>query len=139
MNDKTLLTITAGLAASSLLLATYATVQVQTNDVPTLAVVDAKGVLEAKKLVLLASLRRHDRDMVHLESTIAESQKLPATLDAALTQIAQKHGVTLIDRAALVKGESLPDYTDELYRLMGVTSSQATTARQMISRETFAK
>ena len=101
--------------------------------------VDAKAVLEAKKLVLLASLRGRDRDMAHLEATIAESQKLPATLDAALTQIAQKHGVTLIDRAALVKGESLPDYTDELYRLMGVTSSQATTARQMISRETFAK
>lgn len=139
MNDKTLLTITAGLAASALLLATYATVQVQTNATPTLAVVDAKGVLEAKKLVLLASLRGRDRDMAHLESTIAESQQLPATLDAALTQIAQKHGVTLIDRAALVKGESLPDYTDELYRLMGVTSSQATTARQMISRETFAK
>ena len=139
MNDKTLLTITAGLAASALLLATYATVQVQTNAAPALAVVDAKGVLEAKKLVLLASLRGRDRDMAHLEATIAESQKLPATLDAALTQIAQKHGVTLIDRAALVKGESLPDYTDELYRLMGVTSSQAMTARQMISRETFAK
>ena len=139
MNDKTLLTITAGLATASLLLATYATVEVSTNTTPALAVVDAKGVLEAKKLVLLASLRGRDRDMEHLEATIAESQKLPATLDAALTQIANQHGVTLIDRAALVKGQQLPDYTDELYRLMGVTSTQATAARQAISRETFAK
>ena len=139
MNDKTLLTITAGLATASLLLATYATVEVSTNTTPALAVVDAKGVLEAKKLVLLASLRGRDRDMEHLEATIAESQKLPATLDAALTQIAHQHGVTLIDRTALVKGQQLPDYTDELYRLMGVTSTQATAARQAISRETFAK
>ena len=139
MNDKTLLTITAGLAAAALIMATYATVQVSTNTQGQLAVVDAKGVLEAKKLVLLASLRGRDRDMAHLEKTIEASQKLPATLDAALTTLSQRHGVTLIDKAALVKGTALPDLTEELYREMKVTQEEAATARMAISRTTFGK
>lgn len=139
MNDKTLLTITAGVAAAALIMATYATVQVSTNTQGQLAVVDAKGVLEAKKLVLLASLRGRDRDMAHLEKTIEASQKLPATLDAALTTLAQRHGVTLIDKAALVKGTALPDLTEELYREMQVSQEEAAGARMAISRTTFGK
>lgn len=137
MNDKTLLLVTAAMAAASLILSTYSVVKTESQPTTSLAVVDAKAVMEAKKLVLLASLKGRDRDMAHLQATIAASQSLPAAFDEALTTLARRHHVTLIDKAALVKGEAIPDLTDELYRLMDVSAQDAGAARNTISRETF--
>ncbi len=138
MNNQTLSFCALGLSIAATIVATTGFVM-QQHSTCSVAVVDAKAVMEAKKLVLLASLRGRDGDMAHLEKTVVASQRLPQMLEDALNTLSKKYGVTLLDKGAVLTGESIEDLTDELYRLMEVTPNEAAAARMAIGRSTFGK
>ena len=76
---------------------------------PKYAVVDAKAVIEAKKLVLLSRLRQREHDVELIAKTVEASENIGHEMQSALARLASKYNVTILDKTALLYGEGVLD------------------------------
>ena len=106
---------------------------------PKYAVVDAKAVIEAKKLVLLSQLRKRENDVELIAKTVEASERIGSDMQDALARLASKYKVTILDKQALLHGEGVLDLTDLLYAEMGTSALEGIKAKESIQKELFKK
>ncbi len=106
---------------------------------PKYAVVDAKAVIEAKKLVLLSRIRQRENDVELIAKTVEESEKIGSLMQEALARLSEKYNVTILDKKALLYGKDVIDLTDVLYAEMGTSHVEGMKAREEIKKEIFKK
>ena len=106
---------------------------------PKYAVVDAKAVIEAKKLVLLSRLRQREHDVELIAKTVEASENIGHEMQSALARLASKYNVTILDKTALLYGEGVLDLTDVLYAEMGTSALEGIKAKESIQKELFKK
>ena len=112
--------------------------QTQTLE-PKYAVVDAKAVIEAKKLVLLSQLRKRENDVELIAKTVEASERIGSDMQDALARLTSKYKVTILDKQALLYGEGVLDLTDLLYAEMGTSALEGIKAKESIQKELFKK
>ena len=101
--------------------------------------VDAKAVIEAKKLVLLSRLRQREHDVELIAKTVEASENIGHEMQSALARLASKYNVTILDKTALLYGEGVLDLTDVLYAEMGTSALEGIKAKESIQKELFKK
>lgn len=106
---------------------------------PKYAVVDAKAVIEAKKLVLLSRIRQRENDVELIAKTVEESEKIGSLMQEALARLSEKYNVTILDKKALLYGTDVIDLTDVLYAEMGTSQLEGAKAKEEIKKELFKK
>ena len=136
MTDKRLPAI-VGVVILSVALLGGALYWCRTQRLPTVAVVDAQSVIEAKKLVLLAGIRRDERNVERMAQAVAESESIGQRMQTALATLSKRYGVMILDKKALLYAPEAIDLTAELYAEMATSPQEARAAREQLQKEVF--
>lgn len=102
-----------------------------------LAVVDTQALVESQKVLWLRTINDKGQTQKAFEEFLEASEKFPLQLQEALKDLAQAHGVLLVNKGVLADETTFPDLTEELFNRMAIKPQAVLLAKKQLREKNF--